>query len=101
MNSFVGVTAHSSRITIDDNTIPPLRKIAAFSLVEVTLALGVAALRRSRTVLNRRPRIRLFRRSMLFWLPTFGFRRDRRIRFARTRLIPMSHAIGALCMGTG
>lgn len=32
-----------ARIAIADNMIPPLRKTAGFSLVEVTLALGIAA----------------------------------------------------------
>jgi uncharacterized protein (TIGR02598 family) len=37
------LTAPSAGMTIADNTNPPVRKTAAFSLVEVTLALGVAA----------------------------------------------------------
>lgn len=43
MNSFVRIDTALGRIAIAENMIPPLRKTAGFSLVEVTLALGIAA----------------------------------------------------------
>jgi type II secretory pathway pseudopilin PulG len=43
MNSFVRMDTALGRIAIADNMIPPLRKTAGFSLVEVTFALGIAA----------------------------------------------------------
>ena len=42
MNSFVRMDTALGRIAIVDNMTPPLRKTAGFSLVEVTLALGIA-----------------------------------------------------------
>jgi type II secretory pathway pseudopilin PulG len=43
MNSFVRIDTALGRIAIAENMIPPLRKTAGFSLIEVTLALGIAA----------------------------------------------------------
>ena len=43
MNPFVRIDTALGRIAIADNMIPPLRKTAGFSLIEVTLALGIAA----------------------------------------------------------